>query len=156
MGLIVNHYLRTRTPNYRMPITAFCVMLQAGFNNPWSVILSTMEMTSQYSKLKWNQELRFHCKVLNILTSFLLSIRVQTIKNCCRFFSYDNIASFWRPFTLKFLGKSRAREREKQIAPSWRYLSYFHGLYSVRTKLSTNPRERIRSVKKYLLTWCIK
>ena len=76
MGLIVNHYLRTRTPYYRMPITAFCVMLQAGFNNPWSVILSTMEMTSQYSKLKWNQELRFHCKVLNILTSFLLSTRI--------------------------------------------------------------------------------
>ena len=153
MGLIVYYYLRIRTPNYRMPIVTFCVMLQAGFNNPWFVNLSTMEMTSQCSKLKWNQEPRFHCKVLNILTSFLLSTRVQTIENCCRFVSYNNIASFWRPFTLKFLGKSREREREKQTAPSWRY---YHGLHSVRTKLSTNPRPRIPSVKKYLLTWCIK
>ena len=133
-----------------MPIIAFCVIFQASFNNPWSVILSTMEMMSQCSKLKWNQEQRFHCKVL---MSFLLSTRVQTIENSCRFVFYNNIASFWRPFTLKFLGKSRAREREKQTAPSWRY---YHGLHSVRTNLSTNPRARIRSVKKYLLTWRIK
>ena len=27
----------------------------------------------------------FHCKVLNILTLFPWSIRVQTMENCCRF-----------------------------------------------------------------------
>ena len=108
---MVLYYILVGCPwNYRMPITAFCVNLQAGFNNPWSVNSSTMDMTSQCSKLKWNQEPRFHCKVLNILTSF----------------------------TLKFLGKSRAREREKQIAPSWRYF------YGLQTKLTNNPRARIR------------
>ena len=36
----------------------------------------------------------FHCNVLNILTSFLWSISVQTIENCCRLFFYNNSHSF--------------------------------------------------------------
>ena len=39
----------------------------------------------------------FHCKVLNILTLFLWSIRVQTMENRCRFVFYNNIDSFCRP-----------------------------------------------------------
>ena len=34
------------------------------------------------------------CKVLNILTSFLCSIR----ENSCRFVFYNNVDNFWRPF----------------------------------------------------------
>ena len=33
----------------------------------------------------------FYCKVLNILTLFLRSIRVQTTENCCRLVFYNNI-----------------------------------------------------------------
>ena len=32
----------------------------------------------------------FHCKVLNILTSFLWPIREQTMENCCQFVPYNN------------------------------------------------------------------
>ena len=46
-----------------------------------------------YHLLFWNLECLwraasewFHCNVLNILTSFLWSIGVQTMENCCRFF----------------------------------------------------------------------
>ena len=39
----------------------------------------------------------FHCKVLNVLTLFLWSIRVQTMENCCRFVFYNNIDSFCLP-----------------------------------------------------------
>ena len=33
----------------------------------------------------------FYCKVLNILTLFLWSIRVQTTENCCRLVFNNNI-----------------------------------------------------------------
>ena len=46
----------------------------------------------------------FYFKVLNILTSFLWLIWVQTMENCCRFF-YNNINSFCRPLPLTFHGK---------------------------------------------------
>ena len=47
----------------------------------------------------------FQGKVWNILTSFLWSIRVQTMEIVVDFF-YNNIDSLLRPFPLKFLGKS--------------------------------------------------
>ena len=51
------------------------------------------------------------------------SIRVQTIENCCRFvfLTLTDLTSI----SVKFLGKSRMRKREKQIAPPSRH---FHGL----------------------------
>ena len=58
----------------------------------------------------------FHSKVFNILTSFLWSIRVQTLENCCRFVFYNSIYSFWRPFRLQFLGKSCAKKRKTNCA----------------------------------------
>ena len=64
--------------------------------------------------------------------------KYRPLKNCCRFF-YNNIDGFWRPFPLKFLGKSRAQEREKQIAPPSRH---FYDLCSYQT----NQRGRNRSV----------
>ena len=36
------------------------------------------------------------------------------MENCGRFVFYNNIDSFWRPFPLKFLGKSRAMESENK------------------------------------------
>ena len=70
----------------------------------WSVLLKLliMRMTSRCSK--------FYCKVLNILI--------------CLVFFYNNIDSFWRPFSWKFLGKWHAREREKQIASPSRHFSF--------------------------------
>ena len=88
-------------------------MLQAGFNNPWSVNLSTMETTTQVEPRAAVSFQSFeHFDVISIVDNG------TDHKNCCRFVFYNNIASFWRPSTLKFLGKSRAREREKQIALS--------------------------------------
>ena len=49
-----------------------------------------------------------------VSTSYLWSIRVQTMESCCRFVFYNNTDSFWRPC----LGKSLPQEREKQIASS--------------------------------------
>ena len=61
----------------------------------------------------------FHWKVWKIFMTFLWSIRVQTMENCCWFvFCFFAITLIsWRPFPLKFLGKSRAQEREQQTAP---------------------------------------
>ena len=58
----------------------------------------------------------FHCFFLNILTSFLRSIRVQTMENCCQFVFYNRIDSFCRPFPLTFRGKSRVRKRKRNYA----------------------------------------
>ena len=83
---------------------------------------------------------RFKCKVLNILTSFLWWIRVQTIENCCRFVIYNNVDSFWRLSPLKALARKR-----KTIAPPSRH---FHGQHSYWPQFSTNQRARNRSGKK--------
>ena len=40
---------------------------------------------NQFTVKSLDCEACFHCKVLNTLTSFLWSIRVQTMKYCCRF-----------------------------------------------------------------------
>ena len=70
-------------------------------------------MTSKCSKLRQNHRPQStdHWKLLSI-------------------FFVNNIDCFWRPFPLKFLGKSRPQEREKQIAPPTRH---FYDLYSYRT-----------------------
>ena len=48
----------------------------------------------------------------------------QTMESCCRFVFLQWLWHFWRPFPLKFLGKSRARETTN--APLSRH---FHCLY---------------------------
>ena len=58
----------------------------------------------------------FHYKLLNILTSFLWSIREQTMENCCRFVFYNNIDSFCRPFPLTFRGKLLAGKKKTNCA----------------------------------------
>ena len=54
-----------------------------------AVHLSTIEMTSKCSKLKWNHEHR-----ASGFTVKFWSIKEQTMENCCRFVFYDNIDSF--------------------------------------------------------------
>ena len=92
----------------------------------------------------------FHCKVLHILTSFLWSIRVQTMENCCRFVFYNNIDRFSRPFPLTFLGKSRAQVRGKQncatITSLWRH---FHGLCSYRGRYRSIIVKKVISLNLY-------
>ena len=65
---------------YSFAVCSESFISQIDNNFPSPVHLPTIEMTSKWSKLKW-----IHCKVLNILTSFLCSIRVQKMENCCRF-----------------------------------------------------------------------
>ena len=78
---------------------------------------------------------------LNILTSFLWSIRIQTMGNVCRFvfclffFFYKNIYGFDFLF--------RVWERKKEIAPP---SLHFHGW-----TLSTNQRARNRSVARGII-----
>ena len=80
----------------------------------------------------------FYYKVFNIMTSFLWSLRVHTVENCCRFVFYNDIDSLDVYFCWRFSARKR-----KQIAPP---LRHFHRLYSYRTKLFTNQRARNRSV----------
>ena len=54
----------------------------------------------------------FHWRVLNILTSFLWSRRVQTMESYCRFVFYHNIVSFDVYFRWTF-SVDRPREKEK-------------------------------------------
>ena len=50
-----------------------------------------------------------------ILTPFLWTIyEYRNGKYCCRFVFYNNMHSFWRPFPMKFLGKSRGRKRKRK------------------------------------------
>ena len=83
------------------------------------ILLSIMEMTSKCLSFEHSDDISV---VDNIkIVGKLLSI-------CFVFVFYNNFDRLiWRPIPLKFLGKLREREREKQIAPSSRC---FHGLYS--------------------------
>ena len=81
--------------------------------------------------LKW-----FHRKVLNILMAFLWSIIVKTMEIVIDLF-------FTITFLLKFLGKSRTRERETARRAS--IIFFTRGLCSHRL-FSTNQRARNRSV----------
>ena len=73
----------------------------------------------------------FHCKVCNILTSFLRSITEQTLENCCRFIVYNNIDNFEVHFRCaRERKKERKKKNKKQIVPPSRH---FCGLYSYRT-----------------------
>ena len=94
-----------------------------------------------------------------VSTSYLWSIRVQTMESCCWFVFYNNIDSFWRPC----LAKSRPQEREKQIAsPSlfvkttlsirWFWTAHFsprttHNKMEALEKRSYSNITEIRSIK---------
>ena len=49
----------------------------------------------------------FHYKVFNIMTSFLWSLRVHTVENCCRFVFYNDIDSLYVYFCWRFSARKR-------------------------------------------------
>ena len=100
------------------------------FSVDYSLIDHTNDV-KMFIILKW-----FHRKVLNILMAFLWSIIVKTMEIVIDLF-------FTITFLLKFLGKSRTRERETARRAS--VIFFTRGLCSHRL-FSTNQRARNRSV----------
>ena len=72
--------------------------------------LSTVEMTSKCSKLKWNQGSR-----ASVFTVKFWSIREQTMENCRRFVFYNNIDSSDDIYVEVSLKIARARKRTKKL-----------------------------------------
>ena len=91
----------------------------------------------------------FNCRVWAVLTSFLWSIREQTMENC-RFVFYNNIGMFWCPFPLKFIWESRAQERKKQIVLSSQTSFLWSVLLSKITLYQSVCENRLVTVKKEL------
>ena len=59
----------------------------------------------------------FHCKILNILTSFLQSIKEQTMENWCWFVFYNTIGNFDIHCRSSFL-ENCTREKAKNKLPT--------------------------------------
>ena len=85
----------------------------------FSIFFTLIDLGNYIKIFETQKELRvarewFHCKFLNILTSFLCSIRVQSIEKCCWLVFWNNMDSFDVHFLWSF-SENRARNREKQI-----------------------------------------
>ena len=88
-----------------------------------------------------------HCKVWNILTSFLRSITEQTVENCCRFIVYNNIDNFEVHFRCP-------RERKKQTNKKTNCATITLFLWSVllsNIALDKSARENRSVMVKYLI-----
>ena len=72
----------------------------------------------------------FHCTVVNIMTSFLWSVRVQTKENCCRFVFTITVTAFTIDVSWKI---ARATKKKKIEPPS----CHFHGLHSYTRQFAT-------------------
>ena len=71
-------------------------------NFPWSVLLSTLEMTSKCSNLfSETTRLRLVVPLLNLYLSFPWSITVQTMQNRCRCFNATISKQYFFPFVGK-------------------------------------------------------
>ena len=75
-------------------------------------------MTAKCAKLKWNHEPRashwFHCKVLNILTSFLWPLKTTDHENCCRFVFFFTITlTVWMSISIE-VSRKIAREGKRK------------------------------------------
>ena len=106
-------------------------------NFQWSVIFSTIEMTSKCSKIQVKPPTAsewFHCTVENIITSFLWSVRVQTKENCCRFVFTITVTAFKVHFHWRF-SENRACDKDKKIEQPSRH---FHGLHSYTRRFATS------------------
>ena len=95
-------------------------------------------------KYRQNDHSKTKCKGLNILTLFLRSITVKIMKKFCRFVFCDNIDSFWRLLSLKFIGKSPART--PLLHHLRQHQSFLSSVLLSTTKLSTNQLARNHSV----------
>ena len=87
---------------------------------------------------------KLKCNGLNILTLFLRPIRVKIVENFCRFVFCDNIDSFWRLLSLRFIGKSPART--PLLHHLRQHQSFLSSVLLSTTKLSTNQLARNHSV----------
>ena len=87
-------------------------------NFPWTQVEPCMSRRRVVSLQRFEH--------LDIISMFDETIDHGKLFSIC---FYNNIDSFWRSFSLKFLGKSRAQERQNHIAPPSRH---FLGLYSHR------------------------
>ena len=80
----------------------------------------------------------FHYKVFNIMTSFLWSLRVHTVENCCRFVFYNDIDSLDVYFCWRF----SARKRKTNCAT----IASFPSSVLLSNKALYHQRARNRSV----------
>ena len=87
------------------------IILRIDKNFPWSVLLSTIEITSTCSKLKWNGKW-FYCKVLNILMSIRSTDCGKLLQNCF----LPQRWQVWCPFSWSFSGNMHARKRKTNYA----------------------------------------
>ena len=97
--------------------------------------LRAMVDESFYKCLKHSPATSCSTWILNILTSFLWSIRVHTIENCCRFVKYPlltkrlvNMAGYWPSWVLyTFLGTCPPTPAQGQHYFSLRTKCWFRG-----------------------------
>ena len=75
----------------------------------------------------------FHCSDVNIMTSFLWSVRGQTMENCCRFVFTITVTALKVHYHWRFL-ENRARDKDKKIEPP---SCHFHGLHSYKRQFAT-------------------
>ena len=122
--LTVRAYLNTQ--NYGL----FCSLRPCIIHNLFNkstIIFYGLYLSSDRKDIKmFNSEVEpwaagecFRCKVWNILTSFLWSIRVQTVENCCRFFFTTTLTVCCVHFRWSFTenpGKSCSKVRGEQSA----------------------------------------
>lgn len=67
--------------------------------------------------------LKISCKVLNILKSFWWSIRVRTLKSCCRSGFWNNTESFDMHFRWSFWVNRKREKENKHIAALSQFIS---------------------------------
>ena len=102
--------------------------LSPSFIFSWTTIANISWNALLVTAVHLNMKLvdKFYWKVLNILTSFLWSVRVQTMEKCCRFVFHNRIDSFDVHFPWSF-SENRSREREKN---KFATITHFQGLCS--------------------------
>ena len=103
------------------------VKKQVDNNFPWFVLLSPIETTTRYSKLRID---------LNIMTSFLRPVRVQTMENGCRLSQIKKGLNYIaaRLFIVEsFDWELRIRKMEKSVNNTHGYTSaWWHKLSSIK------------------------
>ena len=108
-----------RDTSTEMDVKTVNVIVQKTSDNncPWFVLLSTIEITTKYSKL---------CIDLNIMTSFLRPIRVQTMENSCRLSQIKKGLNYIaaRVFIVESFNRElRIRKMEKSVNNTHSYAS---------------------------------
>ena len=105
MWIFKIHKLKCTVQILVLAISALFSTSQIDNNFPWSILLDHSNDIKMFQTQvkpratgKW-----FHCKVFNILTSFLWAIGVQTLENSCWIVFYNTIESFGAHFCWNVL-----------------------------------------------------